>query len=101
MDQCIVHSEAVRREAPTAFVMGDMPFMSYKQSDEMAVANVGRFFKEARVDAINLEGGARTVSRIRAIVDAGIVVCGHIGLTPPEFRPVRRPQSPRAHRRIG
>ncbi len=82
MDQCIVHSEAVRRGAPTAFVIGDMPFMSYQQSDEVAVANAGRFLKEANVDAIKLEGGVRTVSRIRAIVDAGIVVCGHIGLTP-------------------
>jgi 3-methyl-2-oxobutanoate hydroxymethyltransferase len=82
MDQCIVHSEAVRRGAPTAFVIGDMPFMSYQESDQVAVANAGRFLKEANVDAIKLEGGIRTVSRIRAIVDAGIVVCGHIGLTP-------------------
>jgi 3-methyl-2-oxobutanoate hydroxymethyltransferase len=82
MDQCIVHSEAVRRGAPTAFVIGDMPFMSYQQSDEVAVENAGRFLKEANVDAIKLEGGVRTVSRIKAIVDAGIVVCGHIGLTP-------------------
>ena len=82
MDQCIVHSEAVRRGAPTAFVIGDMPFMSYQQSDEVAVTNAGRFLKEANVDAIKLEGGVRTVSRIRAIIDAGIVVCGHIGLTP-------------------
>lgn len=82
MDQCIAHSEAVRRGAPTAFVIGDMPFMSYQQSDEVAVDNAGRFLKEANVDAIKLEGGVRTVSRIRAIVDAGIVVCGHIGLTP-------------------
>ena len=82
MDQCIVHTEAVRRGAPTAFVIGDMPFMSYQESDQVAVANAGRFLKEANVDAIKLEGGVRTVSRIRAIVDAGIVVCGHIGLTP-------------------
>jgi 3-methyl-2-oxobutanoate hydroxymethyltransferase len=82
MDQCIVHSEAVRRGAPTAFVIGDMPFMSYQESDELAVRNAGRFLKEANVDAIKLEGGIRTVSRIKAIVDAGIVVCGHIGLTP-------------------
>ena len=82
MDQCIVHADAVRRGAPTAFVMGDMPFMSYQESDQVAVANAGRFLKQANVDAIKLEGGIRTVSRIRAIVDAGIVVCGHIGLTP-------------------
>lgn len=48
MDQCIVHSEAVRRGAPTAFVIGDMPFMSYQQSDEVAVANAGRFLKETK-----------------------------------------------------
>ncbi|MBW2449733.1 MAG: 3-methyl-2-oxobutanoate hydroxymethyltransferase [Deltaproteobacteria bacterium] len=82
MDQCIFHCEAVRRGAPTAFVIGDMPFMSYQESDQVAVANAGRFLKEANVDAIKLEGGVRTVSRIKAIVDAGIVVCGHIGLTP-------------------
>jgi len=82
MDQCIVHSEAVRRAAPIAFVIGDMPFMSYQTSDEDAVLNAGRFLKEAGVDAIKLEGGVRVISRIRAILDAGIVVCGHIGLTP-------------------
>ncbi len=82
MDQCIAHTEAVRRGAPTAFVIGDMPFMSYQQSDEVAVVNAGRFLKEANADAIKLEGGSRIVSRIKAIVDAGIVVCGHIGLTP-------------------
>lgn len=82
MDQCIVHCEAVRRGAPNTFVMGDMPFMSYQLSDENAVANAGRFLKEAGVDAIKLEGGVRIISRIKAILDAGIVVCGHIGLTP-------------------
>ena len=82
MDQCIVHSEAVRRGAPNTFVIGDMPFMSYQVSDEEAVRNAGRFLKEASVDAIKLEGGARVISRIKAILDAGIVVCGHVGLTP-------------------
>lgn len=82
MDQCIVHSEAVRRGAPNTFVIGDMPFMSYHRSDGDAVINAGRFLKEARVDAVKLEGGRRVVSRIRAIVDAGILVSGHIGLTP-------------------
>lgn len=82
MDQCIVHCEAVRRAAPSTFVMGDMPFMSYQASDEDAVRNAGRFLKEANVDAVKLEGGVRILSRIRAILDAGIVVCGHIGLTP-------------------
>ncbi|HEX32505.1 MAG TPA: 3-methyl-2-oxobutanoate hydroxymethyltransferase, partial [Candidatus Acetothermia bacterium] len=78
MDQCIVHSEAVRRAAPTAFVLGDMPFMSYQTSNEDAVRNAGRFLKEAGVDAVKLEGGLRIIPRIKAILDAGIVVCGHI-----------------------
>jgi 3-methyl-2-oxobutanoate hydroxymethyltransferase len=82
MEQCIVHSEAVRRAAPNTFVIGDMPFMSYQTSDAEAVRNAGRFLKEAGVDAIKLEGGVRVISRIKAILDAGIVVCGHIGLTP-------------------
>lgn len=82
MDQCIVHCDAVRRGAPETFIVGDMPFMSYQASDEDAVKNAGRFLKEADVDAIKLEGGTRVVSRIKAIVEAGIVVIGHIGLTP-------------------
>jgi 3-methyl-2-oxobutanoate hydroxymethyltransferase len=82
MDQCIVHCEAVRRGAPKTFVIGDMPFMSYQISDEEAVRNAGRFLKEAAVDAIKLEGGVSVITRVKAILDAGIVVCGHIGLTP-------------------
>jgi len=82
MDQCIVHCDAVRRGAPNTYVIGDMPFMSYQTSDEDAVYNAGRFLKEADVDAIKLEGGTRVASRIKAIVEAGIVVIGHIGLTP-------------------
>ena len=82
MDQCIMHCEAVRRGAPNTFVIGDMPFLSYQASDEQAVMNAGRFLKEADMDAIKLEGGVRVASRIRAITDAGISVCGHIGLTP-------------------
>ncbi len=82
MDQCIVHCDAVRRGAPNTFIVGDMPFMSYQTSDIDAVKNAGRFLKEADVDAIKLEGGTRVASRIKAIVEAGIVVIGHIGLTP-------------------
>jgi len=82
MDQMIVHSEAVRRGAPNTYVIGDMPFLSYQTTDEAAVENAGRFFKEARVDAVKLEGGVRVAGRIRAIVDAGMLVMGHIGLTP-------------------
>ncbi len=82
MDQMICHAEAVRRGAPGTFVIGDMPFMSYQVSVERAVENAGRFLKEAGSDAIKLEGGRRVAHLIRAIVDAGIVVMGHIGLTP-------------------
>lgn len=82
MDQCIWHSECVRRAAPNTFIMGDMPFMSYQRSVEDAVENAGRFYKDAGVDAIKLEGGERVVPQVRAILDAGMVVCGHIGLTP-------------------
>lgn len=82
MDQCIFHTEAVRRGAPDTFVMGDMPFMSYQTTPAEAVMNAGRFYKEAGVDAIKLEGGRRVVDMIKAIVNAGMVVCGHIGLTP-------------------
>lgn len=82
MDQMIYHSEAVRRGAPNVFVVGDMPFMSYQSSIEKAVENAGRFLKEAGCDAIKLEGGARITPQIQAIVDSGILVIGHIGLTP-------------------
>jgi len=82
MDQCIVHCEAVRRGAAETFVIGDMPFMSYQSSVEKAVENAGRFLKEASVDAVKLEGGRRVTAAVGGIVDAGIVVVGHIGLTP-------------------
>jgi len=82
MDQMIVHTEAVRRGAPNTFVVGDMPFLSYQTTPDDAVRNAGRFYKEAGVDAIKLEGGRRVTEVIKAIVDAGMVVCGHIGLTP-------------------
>jgi 3-methyl-2-oxobutanoate hydroxymethyltransferase len=82
MDQCIYHSEAVRRGAPNTFVIGDMPFLSYQINADEAVRNAGRFFKEARVDAIKLEGGRRVCAQIRAIADGGMLVMGHIGLTP-------------------
>lgn len=82
MDQCIYHSEAVRRGAPNTFVIGDMPFLSYQVSKEEAVRNAGRFHKEAGVDAIKLEGGTRVCPQIQAISDGGMLVMGHIGLTP-------------------
>lgn len=82
MEQCIYHSEAVRRAAKNTFIVGDMPFLSYQVSIENAVLNAGRFHKEAGVDAIKLEGGKRVCRQIRAITDGGMLVMGHIGLTP-------------------
>ncbi|MDR2442544.1 MAG: 3-methyl-2-oxobutanoate hydroxymethyltransferase [Deltaproteobacteria bacterium] len=82
MEQCLNHTEAVRRGAPDVYVVGDMPFLSYQTSDSDAVLNAGLFLKRADVDAVKLEGGVRIVDRIKAISDAGITVCGHIGLTP-------------------
>jgi 3-methyl-2-oxobutanoate hydroxymethyltransferase len=82
MDQCIYHSEAVRRGAPNTFVIGDMPFGAYQSSVEDAVNNAVRFHKEAGVDCIKLEGGQRVIQVIRAIADGGMLVMGHIGLTP-------------------
>jgi 3-methyl-2-oxobutanoate hydroxymethyltransferase len=82
MDQCIWHCEAVRRGARNTFVIGDMPFLSYQVSIEDAVRNAGRFYKEAHVDAIKLEGGLRVCPQIKAIADGGMLIMGHIGLTP-------------------
>jgi 3-methyl-2-oxobutanoate hydroxymethyltransferase len=82
MDQMIQHSRIVRRGAPATFVIGDMPFLSYQVSRESAIENAGRFFKEAGVDGIKLEGGRRVVKQIEGIVEAGMPVMGHIGLTP-------------------
>ena len=82
MDQCIYHCEAVRRAAPNTFIIGDMPFGSYQVSVEAAIASAIRFHKEAGVDAVKLEGGARVADVIRGIVDGGMLVMGHIGLTP-------------------
>ena len=82
MDMSINHCQAVRRGAPNTYVIGDMPFGSYHASSEDAVRNAVRFMKEADVDAIKLEGGVMVADRIRAISQAGIVVFGHIGLTP-------------------
>jgi len=82
MDMMIVHSQAVRRGAPNTFIVGDMPFMSYQKSVEDAIANAGRFHKEAGVDAIKLEGGRRITPQVKGIVDSGMLVQGHIGMTP-------------------
>ncbi len=82
MDEMIHHCKAVRRGTKRSFVIGDMPFMSYQISIEEAVKNAGRFIKEAGCDCVKLEGGTEMAPVVKAIVDMGIPVCGHIGLTP-------------------
>ncbi len=82
MDEMIHHTKAVSKAVKRALVIGDMPFMSYQSSVELAVLNAGRFLKEGRAQAVKLEGGASVLPQIEAIVRAGIPVQGHIGLTP-------------------
>jgi len=82
-DELLMLSRAVRRGLRTPFMVGDLPFGSYETSDEQAIATAMRFVKEAGCDAVKLERGNETsVARARAIVQAGIPVMGHIGLTP-------------------
>jgi 3-methyl-2-oxobutanoate hydroxymethyltransferase len=82
MSDMLRHAQAVRRGAPNGWLIGDMPYMSYQPSDELAVLNAGRFMAEAACDGIKLEGGQEVVGRVKAIVAAGIPVMGHLGLTP-------------------
>ncbi len=82
MEDMIHHTAAVSRGAKNALVVGDMPFMSYQTSTYDAVVNAGRLMKEGRAQAVKLEGGATVCEQIRAIVDASIPVCAHIGMTP-------------------
>jgi 3-methyl-2-oxobutanoate hydroxymethyltransferase len=82
MEEMIHHTKAVTRGTTYAFVLGDMPFMSYQAGIENAIENAGRFIKEAECDAVKLEGGSEVAPVVKAIVTAGIPVCAHIGLTP-------------------
>jgi 3-methyl-2-oxobutanoate hydroxymethyltransferase len=82
MDDMIRHTQAVRRGAHRAFVIGDMPYMSYQPSVEAAIRNAGRFMAETECDAVKLEGGQEMADRLHAIVSAGIPASGHLGLTP-------------------
>ncbi len=82
MDDMIRHSQAVRRGSPNAWLIGDMPYMSYQPSVESAIRNAGRFMAEAGCDAIKLEGGTEMASRMAGITAAGIPAMGHLGLTP-------------------
>jgi 3-methyl-2-oxobutanoate hydroxymethyltransferase len=82
MTEMLHHCRAVARGAGHAFLVGDMPFMSYQADTAEAIRNAGRFLQEAGMEAVKLEGGREIAPTIRAIVDAGIPVMGHIGLTP-------------------
>lgn len=82
MAEMLHHTSAVTKGAKRALVIADMPFMSYQASVEQALLNAARFLKEAHAGAVKLEGGARVVKQVKAMVDAGIPVQGHLGLTP-------------------
>jgi len=82
MDDMIRHTQAVRRGSSNAWLIGDMPYMSYQASVESAIRNAGRFMAEAGCDAVKLEGGAEMADRVRGIAAAGIPIMGHLGLTP-------------------
>ena len=82
VDEMVHHCKAVARGAKRAFLIGDMPFLSYQIDAKEAIRNAGRFIKEARMDAVKLEGGREVLESVRAIIDAGIPAMGHLGLTP-------------------
>ena len=82
MEQMLYHAAVVCRAVERALVVADLPFMSYQVSEEDALRNAGRFVKEALAEAVKLEGGERYCPTVRRIVDAGIPVMGHLGLTP-------------------
>lgn len=82
MEQMLHHIKPVVKGAPSVHIVGDMPFGSYNVSKEQAVINASRMLKEGRCDSIKLEGGTEVADTVKAIVDAGIPVMGHIGLTP-------------------
>jgi len=82
MEEMLHHSRAVKRGNDSALLVGDMPFMSYQESIPEAIRNAGRFIKEGGVEAVKLEGGEEIAEKVEALVEAGIPVLGHIGLTP-------------------
>ncbi len=86
MEEMLHHTAAVARGAQHAMVVADMPFMSYQVSTEQALANAGRFLKQAGADAVKIEGGAFRAPMIQALINNGMPVMGHIGLTPQSIR---------------
>ena len=81
IEDMVHHTAAARRGAPDAFLIGDLPFLSYGTVQD-ALANSGRLMKDARADSVKLEGGAEVVPIVEALVRAGVPVLGHVGLTP-------------------
>jgi len=86
MDEMLHHARAVARVRPRALLVGDMPFLSYQTSVADAIRNAGRFLSDGGMDAVKLEGGAVRAATVRALVDAGIPVMGHVGLLPQSIR---------------
>ena len=82
MDEMIFHTRGVRRGVQTALLVGDMPFMSYHVSEAETIRNAGRFIQEGGAEAVKMEGGSRILDKVCAVVQAGISVMGHVGLTP-------------------
>jgi len=82
MDQMLYHTDMVARGCKRGLVIGDMPFMSYQASISQAIANAGRFLKEAGACAVKIEGGSQIAELVKTLTQAGIPVMGHIGLTP-------------------
>ncbi len=82
LDDVIHHCAAVARAKPNSLIVGDMPFMSYKISEEQALENCSRMLQEGGAESVKIEGAGRVVEIVRAVVDSGIPVMGHIGLTP-------------------
>ncbi|MFA5073612.1 MAG: 3-methyl-2-oxobutanoate hydroxymethyltransferase [Nitrospirota bacterium] len=82
MDEMTYHTKLVSRAAASSFVVADMPFLSYQTSKEEAIRNAGRFLKEAGAEAVKIEGGSSIADTVHAIVESGIPVMAHVGLTP-------------------
>jgi 3-methyl-2-oxobutanoate hydroxymethyltransferase len=82
MEEMLHHTRAVARAVKRCLVVGDMPFLSYQANEGEAIRNAGRFLKEGGAQAVKLEGGGEVAGKVRAIVEHGIPVMGHLGLTP-------------------
>lgn len=82
MDEMIHHTKAVSKASKRALVVGDMPFMSYQAGIEDSIRNSGRFLKEGRAQAVKVEGGRGVLKKIQSMLDSGVPVMGHLGLTP-------------------